>query len=124
MTEYKTQRSDWEVMADALRGFVPDCDRSLTHAECERFVLYGAAHAADSDQSGTDDPAARHGAAGNLVEEAEAPFSQLPNDVFMLRWLGLGGDMDFASTMAAEQCEISTRPAERRVSEGWTADAP
>ncbi len=31
---------------------------------------------------------------GILVEEAEAPFSQLPNDVFVLRWLGLGVDMD------------------------------
>ena len=27
---------------------------------------------------------------GILVEEAEAPFSQLPSDVFVLRWLGLG----------------------------------
>ena len=43
---------------------------------------------------------------GILVEEAEAPFSQLPNDVFVLRWLGLGVDMDLGSTMAAEQCEI------------------
>ena len=43
---------------------------------------------------------------GILVEEAEAPFSQLPNDVFVLRWLGLGTDMDLAATMAAEQCEI------------------
>jgi hypothetical protein len=43
---------------------------------------------------------------GILVEEAEAPFSQLPNDVFVLRWLGLGVDMDMASTMVAEQCEI------------------
>jgi hypothetical protein len=43
---------------------------------------------------------------GILVEEAEAPFSQLPNDVFVLRWLGLGVDMDLDSTMAAEQCEI------------------
>ena len=33
---------------------------------------------------------------GILVEEAEAPFSQLPNDVFILRWLGLGADMDLA----------------------------
>ena len=41
-----------------------------------------------------------------LVEEAEAPFSQLPNDVFILRWLGLGADMDLGSTMVAEQCEI------------------
>ena len=43
---------------------------------------------------------------GLLVEEAEAPFSQLPNDVFILRWLGLGADLDLASTMVAEQCEI------------------
>ena len=43
---------------------------------------------------------------GILVEEAEAPFSQLPNDVFVLRWLGLGVDADVGSTMAAEQCEI------------------
>jgi hypothetical protein len=43
---------------------------------------------------------------GILVEEAEAPFSQLPNDVFVLRWLGLGVDVDLGSTMAAEQCEI------------------
>lgn len=43
---------------------------------------------------------------GILVEEAEAPFSQLPNDVFVLRWAGLGADMDLDSTMAAEECEI------------------
>jgi hypothetical protein len=43
---------------------------------------------------------------GILVEEAEAPFSQLPNDVFVLRWLGLGVDTNLASTMAAEECEI------------------
>ena len=43
---------------------------------------------------------------GILVEEAEAPVSQLPNDVFVLRWLGLGVDMDLASTMSAGQCEI------------------
>jgi hypothetical protein len=43
---------------------------------------------------------------GILVEEAEAPFSQLPNDVFVLRWLGLGVDVDLDSTMAAEECEI------------------
>ena len=43
---------------------------------------------------------------GILVEEAEAPFSQFPNDVFVLRWLGLAVDMDLASTMAGEQCEI------------------
>jgi hypothetical protein len=43
---------------------------------------------------------------GILVEEAEAAFNQLPNDVFVLRWLGLGADLDLASTMAAEECEI------------------
>jgi hypothetical protein len=43
---------------------------------------------------------------GILVEEAEAPFSQLPNDAFVLRWLGMGTDMNLASTMAAEECEI------------------
>ncbi len=43
---------------------------------------------------------------GILVEEAEAPFGQLPNDVFVLRWSGLAADLNLASTMAAEQCEI------------------
>jgi hypothetical protein len=43
---------------------------------------------------------------GILVEEADAPFNQLPNDVFVLRWLGLGVDLELASTMAAEECEV------------------
>ena len=43
---------------------------------------------------------------GIIVEEAEAPMSQLPNDVFVLRWLGLGVDTDLPATMAGEQCEI------------------
>jgi hypothetical protein len=43
---------------------------------------------------------------GIFVEEAEAPFGQLPNDVFILRWLGLGVDVDLGSQMAAEECEI------------------
>jgi hypothetical protein len=43
---------------------------------------------------------------GILVEEAEAPFSQIPSDVFVLRWLGLGVDVDLDSTMAAAECEI------------------
>ena len=43
---------------------------------------------------------------GIVVEEAEAPFGQLPSDVFVLRWLGLGVDTDLESTMAAEECEI------------------
>lgn len=43
---------------------------------------------------------------GILVEEAEAPFNQLPSDVFVLRWLGIGIDMDLPSAMVAEECEI------------------
>jgi hypothetical protein len=43
---------------------------------------------------------------GILVEEAEAPFSQPLSDVFVLRWLGLGVDMDLASALSAEKCEI------------------
>jgi hypothetical protein len=43
---------------------------------------------------------------GILVEEAEAPFSQIPSDVFVLRWLGLGVDLDLDSTLVAEECEI------------------
>ncbi len=43
---------------------------------------------------------------GILVEEAEAPFNQLPPDVFVLRWLGLGTDPDLASTLVAQECEI------------------
>jgi hypothetical protein len=43
---------------------------------------------------------------GILVEEAEAPFTQLPTDVFVLRWLGLGTDFDLASPLVAEECEI------------------
>ena len=40
---------------------------------------------------------------GILVEEAEAPLSPLPSDVFVLRWTGFAADMDLASTMALEQ---------------------
>jgi hypothetical protein len=43
---------------------------------------------------------------GILVEEAEAPVSQLPTDVFVLRWLALGADLDLDSTMVATQCEL------------------
>ena len=43
---------------------------------------------------------------GILVEEAEALFNQLPNDVFVLRWSGLGVDTTLSSTMVAEECEI------------------
>lgn len=44
---------------------------------------------------------------GILVEDAEAPFSQFPSDVFVLRWLGLGVDVNLGSTMTAEECEIT-----------------
>ncbi|WP_263355808.1 hypothetical protein [Acidicapsa ligni] len=43
---------------------------------------------------------------GILVEEAEGPFAQLPNDVFVLRWLGLGVEQNLPSTMVAEECEV------------------
>ena len=43
---------------------------------------------------------------GILVEEAEAPFPQWPDDVYIVRWLNLGVDVDLASTMAAQECEI------------------
>src|SRR5579871_4141631 len=44
---------------------------------------------------------------GILVEEAEAPFSQLPADVFVLRWLGLGSDVNLDTSMIAAECEIT-----------------
>jgi len=43
---------------------------------------------------------------GILVEEAEAPFNQMPADVFVLRWLGLGVDRELPSAMVAEEVEI------------------
>jgi hypothetical protein len=43
---------------------------------------------------------------GIIVEESEAPFAQLPGDVFVLRWLSLGVDVDLPSTMAAQECEV------------------
>ena len=43
---------------------------------------------------------------GIVVEEAEAPLGELPGDVFVLRWQGLGVDMDLASTMVGQECEI------------------
>lgn len=43
---------------------------------------------------------------GILVEEAEAPFSQLPADVFVLRWLGLGTDVNLETALIASECEI------------------
>lgn len=43
---------------------------------------------------------------GILMEEAEAPFSQLPSDVFVLRWVAMGADLDLPAAMTAAQCEI------------------
>ena len=43
---------------------------------------------------------------GILVEEAEAAFPQLLDDVYTLRWLALGVDVDLASTLVAQECEI------------------
>jgi hypothetical protein len=43
---------------------------------------------------------------GILVEETEAPFPQLPDDAYTLRWLTLGVDVDLASTLVAQECEI------------------
>jgi len=57
---------------------------------------------------------------GIVVEEAEAPFNQLPNDVYVLRWLGMGVDMDLASTMAAENARFCTRHAGLKVLAGLT----
>jgi hypothetical protein len=44
---------------------------------------------------------------GILVEEAEAPFSQMPMGVFILRWLDVGVDADLASPMIVAECEVS-----------------
>lgn len=44
---------------------------------------------------------------GILVEEAEAPFGTLPNDVFVLRWLGMGAEIDLSTTMTVEECEVA-----------------
>src|SRR5579863_1133377 len=43
---------------------------------------------------------------GIVVEEAEASFNQLPTDVFVVRWLGHGVDVDLDSTMVVEECEV------------------
>jgi hypothetical protein len=43
---------------------------------------------------------------GIFVEEAETPFTQLPADVFVLRWLGLGTDVNLDSALIAAECEI------------------
>jgi len=44
---------------------------------------------------------------GILVEDAEAPLSVVPNDIFILRWQGLGVDVTQPTELVACQCEIS-----------------
>jgi hypothetical protein len=44
---------------------------------------------------------------GIFVEEAEAPFGQIPCDVFVVRWLGLRADLNLGAAMAAQKCEIA-----------------
>lgn len=43
---------------------------------------------------------------GILVEEAEASQGQLPSDVFVLRWQGMGVDRELPAAMVALECEI------------------
>ena len=43
---------------------------------------------------------------GIVVEDAEAPFAQPPGDVYVVRWLGLAVDVDLASSLVAQECEI------------------
>lgn len=43
---------------------------------------------------------------GILVEDAEAAFSQLPSDMFVLRWSGLDVEMDASLNLVAQECEI------------------
>ena len=55
---------------------------------------------------------------GILVEEAEAPFSQFPNDVFVLRWLGLDFDLDLGAQWLLSSAKSFTKPVERKASAG------
>jgi hypothetical protein len=57
---------------------------------------------------------------GILVEEAEAPFSQFPSDVFVLRWLGLGVDLILSPRWRPSSARFCIRPAEHKASEAWT----
>ncbi len=41
-----------------------------------------------------------------VVEEAEASQSQLPSDLFVLRWLGMGVEFGLPLRMIALECEI------------------
>ena len=48
---------------------------------------------------------------GIVVEEAEAPFSQRPTDVYILRWSSPGIDLRLETPMSAAECEISYQTA-------------
>jgi hypothetical protein len=76
-------------MQNAKDSFYMALRARLAEANPERTILL----------RGTERP-------GILVEEAEASFSQLPADVFVLRWSGLGADANLPATMIAEECEI------------------
>src|SRR5579871_434894 len=43
---------------------------------------------------------------GIVVEDAEAPISQLPSDIFVLRWSGLNIDLDLSPSLSAQECEF------------------
>ena len=44
---------------------------------------------------------------GVVVEEAESPFAQPPDNVFVLRWCAMGVDAELALNMTAMECEIA-----------------
>lgn len=56
---------------------------------------------------------------GILVEEAEAPFNQLPNDVFILRGWAWASIWILRRQWRPRSARSFIRPAERRVSAGW-----
>ena len=43
---------------------------------------------------------------GILIEDAEAPMAELPNDVFVLRWTALSLNENLPITLASMECEI------------------
>jgi len=43
---------------------------------------------------------------GIVVEEAEAPVSQLPTDIFVLRWTALSVNSRLPMPLVAEECQI------------------
>jgi len=83
----------------AFRRTLAQARGAALHAKCERFVLYGTAPSPAGDDPSRATILLRGGIkAGDSGGGSRAPFSQLPNDVFVLRWLGLGVDMDLNST--------------------------